>query len=501
MTFRLPILGLNDSNFPTTGQGLTYNTTQNQFEWRDVAILDVANVFTNTQKIAVPTATLEALILQTTDNDTTKNILEILPLNGVFPRLFNISADGRVGVGTLNSVGNQLVLGGTYTHNVILNAATTLQPSVASAQALRMTATIDPQVAMDNVWGVNANIFIGGNTGNNITALYSAFYKYTIKDAYSGTIDAAYGTFISIPTITSSGGPTINNNYGLFINDQTVGTNNWAIWTKIGKVRFGDQVEIIGSAAGDIQCIIKGAPSQTANLLELQESDGSIMLASGDGLGGSIFSGNQQLEDVDFVWAGDTEANLLRVDAGLDAIHQGDWDTNYVSVDKVGDMTFVGGAGLVFGHMYIPGVDIIVPIGDADPEEVKDDGTTSLDDGWAAGELNLVTFPAGGDEHYLTVTKPGKYDIVWGMSFMMDGPGANIEVHGGIMVDDAAVRNKGEAHRTIANNNDTGLMGGNAIIDCPNGTEKISLWVLNADNNVDITIEHGDVTITMIGGT
>jgi hypothetical protein len=214
---------------------------------------------------------------------------------------------------------------------------------------------------------------------------------------------------------------------------------------------------------------------------------------------------------ISIVSGDDTEGQLSYDDLSLKQMVGGDFrvngtahmgdGVNYTQVDNAGDVTFVGGGGLVLGHMYIPGVDIIVPIGDADPEEVKDDGTTSLDDGWAAGELNLVTFPAGGDEHYLTVTKPGKYDIVWGMSFMMDGPGANIEVHGGIMIDDAAVRNKGEAHRTIANNNDTGHFGGNAIIDCPNGTEEISLWVLNADNNVDIIVEHGDVTITMIGGT
>lgn len=156
---------------------------------------------------------------------------------------------------------------------------------------------------------------------------------------------------------------------------------------------------------------------------------------------------------------------------------------------------------LVMGHMYIPGIDIIVEITDGNPTEVFDDGTTSVGDGWAAGELNDVTFPTGGDEHYLTVTKPGKYEIIWNMSFMMDGPGANIQVHAGIMIDGTATRNRGEAHETIANNSDTGLIAANAIIDCPNGTEQISLWVLNSDNNVDITIAHGDVTIKLIGST
>lgn len=41
---------------------------------------------------------------------------------------------------------------------------------------------------------------------------------------------------------TASGGATITNNYGVWIRDQTVGANNWAIKTGAGKVEFGDEV-------------------------------------------------------------------------------------------------------------------------------------------------------------------------------------------------------------------------------------------------------------------
>lgn len=179
----------------------------------------------------------------------------------------------------------------------------------------------------------------------------------------------------------------------------------------------------------------------------------------------------------------------------------GDGSADYLTIDAAGNTWWVGGAGLVFGHMYIPGVDIVVSITDANPTEVKDDGTTSADDGWSAGELNLVTFPGGGTEHYLTVTKAGKYEVNWDMSISMATPAANIEMHGGVMIDGTAARDKGEAHRTIANNTDTGNMGGNLVIDCPNGTEEISLWVLNADNNNNITVQHGNMNIKLIGGT
>ena len=133
--------------------------------------------------------------------------------------------------------------------------------------------------------------------------------------------------------------------------------------------------------------------------------------------------------------------------------------------------------------------------------EVYDDGTTSEFDGWLAGDLNLITFPTGGTEHYLTVTKPGFYRIQWSLSFNTANPGANVEIHGGIAVDGTAIRDKAEAHRTIANNSDTGNMSGTAMIDCPNGTEEISLWLLNTTNDADVTVEHGNVSMVMVGGT
>lgn len=103
--------------------------------------------------------------------------------------------------------------------------------------------------------------------------------------------------------------------------------------------------DLTGIGGGTICAILQGAAGQAVALLQLQETDGSVFLDSGDGLGGSMFSGNQQLEDIDFVWAGDTEANLFRIDAGADAVHMGDWDTNYVSFALNGDQAFTGTAG------------------------------------------------------------------------------------------------------------------------------------------------------------
>lgn len=100
----------------------------------------------------------------------------------------------------------------------------------------------------------------------------------------------------------------------------------------------------VNTIAATIGVIIKGAAAQTANLTEWQDSAGNIFISTGDGLTGSIFSGNVQLADIDFVWAGATEANLFRVDAATNEVRCGDWDTNYSAFEVDGTLKFIGNA-------------------------------------------------------------------------------------------------------------------------------------------------------------
>ncbi len=151
--------------------------------------------------------------------------------------------------------------------------------------------------------------------------------------------------------------------------------------------------------------------------------------------------------------------------------------------------------GLVFGSMFVPGVDIVVAIGGVNPVEVEN----AAADGWAVGELFDVTFPTGGDEHYLTITVPGRYECIWNMSFHTSIGGAQ-GVHAGLMIDGIAIRDNGEAHRDVANANDDGNMGAPCIADLPNGTEEVSLWIAN-DGAADVHVVHSTLTIKLIGTT
>ena len=166
------------------------------------------------------------------------------------------------------------------------------------------------------------------------------------------------------------------------------------------------------------------------------------------------------------------------------------------TLEPLNDLLFVNTASIIFGSMYIPGVDVTVTIGGVNPVEVSHLATG---DGWAAGELNAVTFPGAGSEHFVAITQPGRYEILWNMSFHVDIGGAQ-SVHGGVMIDGVAVRDNGEAHRSVANANDSGNMGAPCIADLPNGNEEISLWVSDSASN-DVHVERATVTIKLIGGT
>ena len=145
-----------------------------------------------------------------------------------------------------------------------------------------------------------------------------------------------------------------------------------------------------------------------------------------------------------------------------------------------------------YGQMYIPGTDIEITIGSANPHEVKN----AAGDGWSSGEVNRTTFPTGGDEHYLAVTEPGKYAVSWDISSHTASGGASV-IHAGVMIDNVAQRNIGENHSHVGNLNDDQAINGHGIFDCPNGNEEISLWVAD-DNSRNVHTEHANMVIKKV---
>jgi hypothetical protein len=62
----------------------------------------------------------------------------------------------------------------------------------------------------------------------------------TIDNAGTGTHD--FAATYRANTILVSGGGTVTDGYGLYVESQNQATNNWAIKTNVGKVEFGDSV-------------------------------------------------------------------------------------------------------------------------------------------------------------------------------------------------------------------------------------------------------------------
>ena len=167
------------------------------------------------------------------------------------------------------------------------------------------------------------------------------------------------------------------------------------------------------------------------------------------------------------------------------------------SITTSGDIIpSIDGAGLVYGSMYNT-ASITVPISNTNPTEVND-GTATFD-GFVTGLLNGFTFPTGGEEHFITVTTVGVYEICWGMT-VGRGAGASMQTHGGVMIDSSAVRNNGEKRRDLPTT-DTGDMSVCSFHDAPNGTEEFSVWVIMGDGAEDAIIEHVTLTAKLIGGT
>ncbi len=221
----------------------------------------------------------------------------------------------------------------------------------------------------------------------------------------------------------------------------------------------------------------------------------------GDATGGGNTSGAGTIIRLS---PGSAGAAVSGAAAGLDGyVALGD-GTNQLIIELDADTYWEGsGTGLPYGHMYVDGTQsIIVALTLNTPAEVEDDGTTSIEDGWLAGDLNLITFPTGGTEHHITITKAGVYRITWNLSFKMVTGAANTQIHAGLAVDSTTfVRDKCEAHRTISNNTDTGNMAGGCLIDLPNGNEELSLWMENTTNSNDAEVVHGSLVATMVGGT
>lgn len=129
---------------------------------------------------------------------------------------------------------------------------------------------------------VSANNFIVPSFGFRGTGLHSgtgtinefnSFSSGISVDAAGIIVDAA-GLRIDTPSI--SGGGAITNLYGIYLENQNVGTTlNYAIFTNAGINRLGDQLHVVGSQ-DIVQGIYQANATQTAALVQHRTSNADV---------------------------------------------------------------------------------------------------------------------------------------------------------------------------------------------------------------------------------
>lgn len=358
--------------------------------------------------------------------------------------------------------------------------------------------------------------FDAATTGNNAVAIGYRAGTSVVGDAggvYIGS-DAAQDAAGAAGTVAigrSAMAENVTGNNNTIVGYQAgkgVAANSYAANTYLGYragyvTTTGGSNICIGERAGDNLTtgstnIIIGANVDAA------AAAGSNQLNIGNAITGDLATGNftfdggltinEDSNDADTRIEGNTEDHLFTVDAGTDTVRMGDWDTNYVSVDKLGDVNFVGGGGLQFGEIWYHGAGFATACADA--------GAFYQVAGFDAdGEANGDVAPDHTNDH-ITITKAGRYLISFSVScrsaqadeyeFMVcynDGP-----------INGTACQNI-MAHRDTSVAAALGVVACTGICDLP-ASATVELWVSNVDTggrNVDI--EHVTLNVVQLGGT
>jgi hypothetical protein len=87
-----------------------------------------------------------------------------------------------------------------------------------------------------------------------------------------------------------------------------------------GSTDLSSTFGVTATAAADKGVVVRGAAAQSASLFQLQESDGSVFVDSGDGLASSEFVINEQGEDIDTRIEGDNYTHALFVEGSSDRV-------------------------------------------------------------------------------------------------------------------------------------------------------------------------------------
>jgi hypothetical protein len=162
-----------------------------------------------------------------TNGNTT--ILGALTVGSFTVSTLNVSGDFSVGTTSFtvnSSTGNSYIAGG-------------LQVGGGTSY-LNRVLTVGNGVNLQATGTQQYGLVVNPQSGTDATVGYTGIYVLAKSQVSTGTV-------IGIHIDNNSTSSTPTNNYGLKIENQTVGTNDWSIKTGTGLVDFGDNVKIAGT--------------------------------------------------------------------------------------------------------------------------------------------------------------------------------------------------------------------------------------------------------------
>lgn len=182
----------------------------------------------------------------------------------------------NVGIGTTDVSNGYVVLGGTRTSNLLLHTLRDQSvinfPSSGSAYAdLDIESTMTGSSTYDHYTAIQARPIYSGSGG--ITTRFDTIFSEAVQNG-PGTVAIGRGLHIS----DFGGLGAITNDYGIYVDNISRGSNNYSIFTSGGPHLLGGNVTIQTSTAGQPLNIVYPANAQNTSLnpaFQLQSNDGS----------------------------------------------------------------------------------------------------------------------------------------------------------------------------------------------------------------------------------
>ena len=258
------------------------------------------------------TGAFDAFLVQDSAGDTTPFVIDQsgnVGIGDVSPAslltvgsgdLFQVSNTGSLTIPSTTATSELIGVTGSTTGVLGINLSPTVSNATSTLSGIHMNPIVTPTGNVANAYGVR---FLGQPSGSsNITNWHNMSLRTTTGAGYTGTLSNANSLRLQSPTISGSipattngvyledqGGTGVTTNSAIYIADQISATSNFAIQTNAGNIVFNQ--------GGDASTDFRVEGDTNANLLFVDASTDSVGI--GDASPASLFTvGNGDLFQV-----------------------------------------------------------------------------------------------------------------------------------------------------------------------------------------------------------